>query len=328
MSSNHDNLATLIEDLAGFEAQIRQDMQDIRASLGRIKWALRAAGVIGVIAIVLLVVTVVRPVSRQLKVIASKVEQLESHDLVAALSDIAKLRDAIQAETRRIEAEAHPRITETLEESRKLTLALQADLSKVSPDGKPFPQIYATAHSLADTLEHARSNVGPEAQFPPLLQTATAIDARLSAALDAVDGADARGHRPGFPNLYTPARSIAEHLRTAQDQVAGPAIDGRRPDFPAVFAQATVLQGELLVAHERVTGAAPGQKAPPFPDLFAAASSLDGRLAIAHRRVTGVARGQPEPEFPDLSGRSLAGQRAGDSSSTPAPGGGAAAPRP
>jgi len=276
MSPARARLEGLSQDLKSFEEQIRSDMTEIRTSLTRIKWALRAAGGLGLVAIVLFVATVVGPLSRQLKQIALKIEQLESQEIVAALTDVARLRNAIQAETHRIEIEAHAHISESLERSRKLSSELQAGLAKVSPDGQPFPDVHASAIGLSAAIERAGEKLGPEAQFPPVLQKASALDARLDAALARVEG---------------------------------PLTQGRPREFPAVHDRAVLLQGRLEAAQRKLTGAKDGQTEPPFPDVFANAVVVDNRLAAAYRKVTGAERGKPEPEFPDLYRQSVSTQK-------------------
>ena len=269
-------LEALSKDLKSFEDQIRDDMREIRASLRRIKWALRVAGILGVSVVVLLVATVVRPLSRQLKQIVGKIEQLENQEVVAALSDIAKLRAAIQAETQRIETETHSNISETAERSRALSAQLQADLVRLSPNGEAFPDVLATARQLEAALAKAGEKMGAEGQFPPLLQKATALNGKLDSALASVEGADAHG---------------------------------RHREFPALFERATYLQSRLAAAQQRWTGAAPGQAEPAFPDLYANATALDSRLSAAYRKTTGAERGKPEPVFPDLYKQAVSTQK-------------------
>jgi hypothetical protein len=269
-------LEALSKDLKAYEDQIRDDMKEIRASLRRIKWALRIAGILGVLMVVLLVATVVRPLSRQLKQIVGKIEQLENQEVVAALTDVAKLRAAIQAETQRIETETHSHISETVERSRNLSAQLQSDLAKLSPNGEAFPDVYSAARQLETAVEKAGEKLGPEGQFPPLLQKASALNAKLDSALVSVEGPETRGHRKEFPPIYD---------------------------------RASALQARLATAQQRLFGAAPGQPEPPFPDVFANAASLDNRLAAAYRKATGAERGKPEPAFPDLYKQAASTQR-------------------
>lgn len=276
MSPARGRLDALSKDLRSFEDQIRDDMTEIRASLRRIKWALRAAGVLGVIVVVLLVATVLRPLSRQLKQIASKIEQLESQEVVAALSDVAKLRAAIQAETQRIETETHSHISEAVEGSRKLSAELQTDITRLSPNGEAFPDVYSAAKQLAAAVDKAGEKLGPEAQFPALWQKASALDAKLDSARANLEGPDARG---------------------------------RRREFPAIYERANLLETRLANIQQRLTGAAPGHPEPPFPDVFAHAASVDSRLAVVHRKVTGGERGKPEPDFPDLYKQAVSTQK-------------------
>jgi hypothetical protein len=276
MSPARARLEGLSQDLKAFEEHIRRDMTEIRTSLTRIKWALRVAGALGLVAIVLFVATVVGPLSRQLRQIALKIEELENQEVVAALADVAKLRAAIRSETERIEREAHASISETLERSRRLSSELQAGLAKLSPQGEPLPDVYASALGLSAAIERASEKLGPEAQFPPVLQKASTLDARLDSALARVEG---------------------------------PPKDGHPREFPAVYDQAVLLQGRLDAAQEKVTGAKKGQAEPPFPDVHANAVAVDHRLAVAHRKVTGAERGKPEPEFPDIHRQSVATQK-------------------
>jgi len=293
MSAARGRLEALSKDLRSFEDQIRDDMKDIRTSLRRIKWALRIAGIIGVAMVVLLVATVVRPLSRQLKQIVGKIEQLENQEVVAALSDIARLRAAIQAETQRIETDTHAHISEAAERSRLLSAQLQADLARLSPNGESFPDVYGAARKLETTVEKAGEKMGAEGQFPPLLQKATALNAKLDSAIAGVEGPDAHGHRHEFPPLYE---------------------------------RATALQSRLATAQQRVTGAPAGQSEPPFPDIFGAATALDARLSAAYRKVTGAERGKAEPAFPDLYKQAVSAQKKLKKASSPPPP--PAAPRP
>ena len=275
MSPARARLEGLSKDLKAFEEQIRDDMKEIRLSLKRIKWALRVAGGLSLVAIVIFAATVLGPLSHQLKQIAQKIEQLENQEVVAALTDVARLRAAIQSETQRIELDAHGHISEALERSRKLSTELQADLSRLSPDGNAFPDVYASAKDLAAALERAGEKVGPAAQFPPLQQKASAVLARLDSALASVDGPPSQGPR-GFPPLYD---------------------------------RASLLQGRLEAAQKKLTGAGAGQPEPPFPDVFADAVAVDAKLAGAYRKVTGAERGKAEPDFPDLCRQSPAAQK-------------------
>jgi len=275
MSPARARFEGLSQDLKAFEEQIRSDMKEIRTSLTRIKWALRIAGGVSLFAIVLFVATVVGPLSHQLKKIALKIEQLENQEVVAALTDVARLRAAIQLETQRIELEAHSNISETLERSRKLSSDLQADLAKVSPNAEPFPDVYSAANGLAAAIERAGEKLGPEAQFPALLQKASTLNARLDSAFASVDGPPGHGHR----------------------------------GFPAVYEKAALLQGQIEAAQRKVTGASEGKPAPAFPEIFGNAAAVDNRLAAAYRKVTGAERGNPEPEFPDLYKQSSATQK-------------------
>ncbi|HTP50894.1 MAG TPA: hypothetical protein VMK42_09360 [Anaeromyxobacteraceae bacterium] len=277
MSPARARLEGLSQDLKAFEVQIRNDMKEIRTSLTRIKWALRMAGGLSLIAIVLFVATVVGPLSHQLKQIALKIEQLENQEVVAALTDVAKLRAAIQSETKRIELEAHSDISETLERSHRLNTELQADLAKVlPPNNEPFPEVYSSASGLAAAIGRASEKVGPEGQFPPLLQKAANLNGRLDAALANVEG---------------------------------PSPRGRARDFPAVYDRATALQAKLETAQKRITGAGEGQQEPPFPEVYATALAVDARLAAAYRKTTGAERGKPEPEFPDLYKQAVSTQK-------------------
>lgn len=276
MSPARARLEGLSQDLKAFEDQIRGDMKEIRTSLRRIKWALRIAGGLSLVAIVLFVATVVGPLSHQLKQIALKIEQLENQEVVAALTDVAKLRAAIQSETQRIEQEAHAHISETLERSTKLNSELQADLAKISPGGEVFPDVHSSAAALSTALERARERLGPDAEFPPLLQKASAVNAKLDSALASVQG---------------------------------PLVHGRAREFPAIFDRAALLEGRLEAAQKKVTGAKEGQAEPAFPEIFANAGAVDSRLATAYRRVTGAERGKPEPDFPDLYRQAVSAQK-------------------
>ncbi|HVP66169.1 MAG TPA: hypothetical protein VMT17_02785 [Anaeromyxobacteraceae bacterium] len=276
MSPARARLEALSHDLKAFEDQIRDDMKEIRSSLRRIKWALRVAGVLGIAVVVLLVATIVRPLSRQLKQIAGKIDQLENQEVVAALSDVARLRAAIQAETQRIESDTHANISETLDRSHQLSAEIQADLAKLSPNGDAFPEVYKAAKELAAAVDRAGEKLGPAGEFPAVRQKAAALDSRLDAAMAAVDGPEARG---------------------------------RRREFPAVYDKASSLQAKIATAQQRVTGAAPGQPEPPFPDIHASAALVDSRLAAAFRKITGADRGRPEPDFPDLYRQTVSTQK-------------------
>jgi len=226
MSPARARLEGLSKDLKAFEEQIRDDMKEIRLSLKRIKWALRVAGGLSLVAIVIFAATVLGPLSHQLKQIAQKIEQLENQEVVAALTDVARLRAAIQSETQRIELDAHGHISEALERSRKLSTELQADLSRLSPDGNAFPDVYASAKDLAAALERAGEKVGPAAQFPP--PAAEGFGRRSQARL----GARERGRPPVTgPARFSPA--LRSSLAAAGSPRGGTEEAHRRRRRPA-----------------------------------------------------------------------------------------------